>query len=65
MAAGIKVGGTIGLLMGIAFDISMYSMSSMFSNLTAVCVDIFVYAILTAITGGVVGLVMGAGKKNA
>jgi hypothetical protein len=35
----------------------------MFSNLTAVFVDIVVFTIMAAVTGMVVALVMGIGKK--
>jgi hypothetical protein len=65
MIAGAKVGGIVGLLMGASYDLGMYSMSSLFSNLTAVCVDIIIYTVLIAITGVVVALVMGTGKKDA
>jgi hypothetical protein len=35
----------------------------MFSNLTALCVDVIVFTAMSAVTGVVVALVMGMGKK--
>jgi type IV secretory pathway TrbD component len=61
--AGAKVGAIIGLLLSLSIDLSYYSMSSMFSNFTAVIVDIIVYTIMSAIVGVVVAWVMGMGKK--
>ena len=61
--AGAKVGGIVGLLLAVSIDFSMYSMSNMFLNLTAVFVDIIVYTVLSTIVGVVVALVMGIGKK--
>ena len=65
MIEGAKIGGIIGLLVASSFDLSMYSMSSMFNGLSAVIVDILVYTVISAIIGGVVALVMGMGKKEA
>jgi Na+/pantothenate symporter len=65
LMAGAKVAGIIGILLSISIDLSYYSMSNMFSNVTAVCVDIIVFTIMSAITGVVISLVMGIGKKQA
>ena len=62
---GAIVGGIIGLLIAISMDLSMYSMSTMFSNHTAVCVDIIAYTVMSAIGGLVVALVMGIIKEKA
>jgi Na+/pantothenate symporter len=61
--AGAKVAVIIGLLLSVSMDFSYYSMSTMFSNLTAVFVDIIVFTVMSAITGVVVAWVMGMGKK--
>ena len=61
--AGAKVAGIIGLLLAISIDLSFYAMSTMYSNLTAVFVDIIVYTVMSAIAGVVVAWVMGMGKK--
>lgn len=62
---GAKVAGIIGLLIAISMDLSIYSMSNMFSNFSALLLDIVVYTVMTAITGAIVAMVMGMGKKEA
>jgi len=65
MMSGAKVGGIMGLLFVLSMDLSVYSMSSMFLNFTAVVVDIIVYTVMSAIVGCVVASIMGMGKKEA
>ena len=60
---GAKIGGTLGLLIGLGFDLSFYSMSTMFLSFTVVIVDVLVYTVMTGIVGGVIGWVL-AGKKT-
>ncbi|HBQ83156.1 MAG TPA: hypothetical protein DD745_09795 [Bacteroidales bacterium] len=61
--AGAKVAAITGLLLSLYLDLSFYAMTSMFSNLTAMFVDIIVFTIMSAITGVVIAWVMGMGKK--
>ena len=63
--AGAKAGGIMGLLIGISMDFSVYSMSNMYLNLTALFVDLIVYTFISVIVGIVVGCVMNTGKKEA
>lgn len=65
LAGGALLGATIGLLVTTAMDMSFYSMSTVFPNLTAVLVDIMINTFYTAVGGGVIGLVMGMGNKPA
>jgi hypothetical protein len=60
---GAKMGAVLGLLLGLSIDLSFYSMSTMYSNLTAILVDIIAYTFMTAVAGAVVAWVMGMGKK--
>jgi hypothetical protein len=62
---GAKVAGIIGLLMASYFDLSMYSMSTMFNGLSVVFLDIIIAAVFAAVIGAIIGLVMGMGKKEA
>lgn len=55
---GLKAGAIIGLTMGLAFNLSMYGTSNLM-NLTSALVDPFVSAVMMAITGGVVGFMLG------
>jgi hypothetical protein len=61
--AGAKIAGITGFLISVSMDLSFYSMTSMFSNFTAVLIDIIVYSVMSAIVGVVVAWVMGMGKK--
>jgi len=63
--AGAKVAGIVAFFMVISYDLSFYSMSTMFNSLNVVIIDIVVGTVFTAIIGAVIGLVMGMGKKEA
>lgn len=56
--SGLQAGATLGLIIGFAYDLTMYGTSNTM-NLTAALVDPFVTAILMGITGGVIGYVLG------
>lgn len=60
---GAMVGGIIGLLTSAAADLGMYSMYN-FMTLPGSLGDIVLNAVLTAITGAVIGLVLGSGSKS-
>jgi len=55
---GLKAGIIIGLILGFAFNLSMYGTSNMM-NLTAALVDPLVSAAMMGLTGGVIGMVIG------
>ncbi|MBK7428876.1 MAG: hypothetical protein IPI60_18565 [Saprospiraceae bacterium] len=57
-AAGTKIGAVVGALIALSVDLNMHSMSSMFSGLTPLLVDVLAYTAMMAIGGAVVGLVM-------
>lgn len=57
-STGAIVGGVVGLLVAAAHDFGMYSMYN-FMTIQGSVGDILVSAILSAITGGVVGIVLG------
>jgi len=59
---GLKTGALFGLLMGAVIDLSSYSMSTMFSNLTAVVVDVVAWVVVLALTGLVVVFLWGKEK---
>jgi hypothetical protein len=60
---GAKVGAIIGLLLGLSMDLGFYAMTTMYSNLTAIFIDIIAYTAMSAIVGAVVAWIMGMGKK--
>lgn len=60
--SGAKVAGIVGLLMSISIDLGFWAMSSMFSNFTAVFVDIVAYSVMSAIAGVAIAWVMSLGK---
>ena len=57
-ASGLQAGATIGLILGLGFDLTMYGTSNIM-NLTASLVDPFVIAFMMGVTGGVIGIVLG------
>lgn len=56
---GLKTGALFGLLFGISVDLSNYSMSTTFNNLSAVAVDVVVWIIIQALVGMVIVLAWG------
>jgi len=56
---GAVTGAVIGMLVVLAFDLGMYSMTTMFSGLTAVGVDVICNGAMFAVAGAVAALVMG------
>ncbi len=63
VVSGIKISAIVGLLISIAMDLSIYSMSTMFSGFCNVLVDIVAYTIYTILGGIIISLVMSFEKK--
>ena len=63
LAGGIRAGGILGALLGIAFDLEMFATMNM-SNLQATLVDILTQVVRFGIAGGVVGQVLGMGARR-
>ncbi len=61
-AAGIAA--TVGLLIALGTDLVRYATENSF-DLTALCADVVVITIMTAIAGGLIGIVLGIGKKKS
>lgn len=57
--AGLSAGFVICLLLGLAYSLGYYGMSTIYTDLTGLGVDVVVGAVMGAIVGGVVGLVLG------
>jgi hypothetical protein len=64
VAAGVKAAAIYGLLIGICYDMLFYSMTTMYSSMTTVIVDVIVGTIMSAIGGAVIAAVM-IRKKGA
>jgi hypothetical protein len=62
--AGAKVAGIIGLLLSLSIDLSFYSMTTMYSSLIPIFVDVAAYTVMSAITGTAIVSVMGLVKKG-
>lgn len=58
---GLKGGAVIGVLAALSFDLTQFATMNG-STLTAVFVDVLIVTAMTALAGGVVGLVLGRGK---
>lgn len=66
MMGGLKTGALFGFLITLGFDLSFYSMSSMFTGgLGTVVIDVIVGVIYSAIGGALIGWVMGRGATEA
>ena len=63
-AAGAGVGFTVGLLVCLGYDLTMYAVSNTISSLKGLAVDVAISAVMGAIVGAVVGWVMGMSKKT-
>jgi hypothetical protein len=59
---GLKTGAIFGFLMALSMDLSFYSMSTMFNNVTAIAVDVVVNTVAMAIIGLVIVLTWGKEK---
>jgi hypothetical protein len=57
-AEGLKGGAMIGLILGYAYDLIMYSTANIM-NLTAALVDPLIAALMMSLAGGVIGWVLG------
>ena len=56
--AGAKTGAILGLLIVLSFDLSMYSMSTMYNSFSVVIVDSICGAIMSSISGAIAAMVM-------
>ncbi len=61
--SGIGAAATIGFFMALSLDLVRFATEGNF-DLTATLTDVVVGTVMTAITGGVVGAVLGMGKKS-
>jgi hypothetical protein len=62
--SGIKAGALIGFLMAMSYDAIMYATTNIM-NMNSMWVDIAAWTAICAITGGVVGGVLGMKSKSA
>lgn len=62
---GLQKGALLGLLISLSFNLSMFSMTTNFLNLTALFADVAVSTLMSALGGAVIGYVMGMGKTEA
>lgn len=62
IVGGMKTGALFGLLFSSAFDLSMYSMTTTFNDLTGLIVDVVVATAVAAVVGMVIVLLWGKEK---
>jgi hypothetical protein len=62
MMTGAKRGAILGFLFSFSWDMMFYSMSTLYSNLGIVFVDVIAYTAMIAIAGAVVAMVIGRKK---
>ena len=61
--SGVRIGAVVGFLFATSIDLSFYSMTNMYSNLTPLFVDIIVTIAITSVLGGVAAWVMAMVNK--
>jgi len=61
---GMMIGAVMGFLMSLSLGLTQFSMTNLF-DLTATLTDPFLTAIWSGLGGGVIGLVLGSGNKEA
>ena len=61
---GMMIGAVLGFLMSLSVGLTQFSMTNLV-DLTAVLTDPFVSAVWSGLGGGVIGLVLGSGNKEA
>ena len=62
-ASGATAAAVVGFFASMGFDMVMFATSNLM-DLTAVAVDIIAFTIMNAIAGGIIGAVLGMGKKS-
>lgn len=65
ISLGFKTGFIIGLIISITFDISFFGTSTMYKGLSIIFVDIFLVAIISGITGSVIGWYRSKDEKKS
>jgi len=63
LMAGAKVAAIVGLLLSLALDLSFYSMTTMYPNLSVIFVDIIAYTVWFTLAGAITGWVMGRNES--
>jgi len=64
LGAGFITAAIVGLLMGVGYDCTAYATSTVISK-KGMAVDVAAFTVMSAITGAVVGAILGMGKKTA
>ena len=60
---GASAAGAVGFFAALGFDMTMFATSNIM-DLTGICVDVIAFAGMNAVVGGVIGAVLGMGKKS-
>ena len=63
LSNGLITGGILGLLMSCSYDLMMYATTNITSK-HAMMADVATFTVMSAITGAVVGAIMGMGKSK-
>ena len=59
---GMTKAGMYGFILMLSWDLSLYSMSTWYKDMTGVCIDVIAGTVMITIIGGVVGMMLGKGK---
>ena len=64
IVAALRTSLVVGLLIALTMNLSFYSMTTMYMNITAMFVDLITFTLMTCLSGLIVALAMGLGKKT-
>ena len=62
-ASGASAAAVVGFFASMGFDMVMFATSNLM-DLTAIVVDILAFTVMNAVVGGIIGVVLGMGKKS-
>lgn len=62
---GLTKGAIFGFVLMLGFDLSLYSMSTWFTDTTGLMIDVVAGAVMNALIGGIVGWMLGRGNAAA
>ncbi len=61
---GMKNGALVGFLVAMSYDLDMYAMSTMMTGMMGIALDVAANVIMCAIVGGIIAIIINAGKKE-
>jgi hypothetical protein len=64
IASGARIGAITGLLLALSIDLSFYSMTTLYTGLSVIVVDVVANTVMFSVVGMVIAWVTGLGRKG-